>query len=37
MGKSCLRFKSIDEIPVDVIAESINQVSVDDFINMHSA
>lgn len=37
MGKACLRFKSIDEIPVDVIAESINLVSVDDFINMHSA
>lgn len=35
MGKSCLRFKSIDEIPVDVIAESISEFSVEDFIEMH--
>lgn len=35
MGKSCLRFKSINEIPRDVIAQSIAKFSVNDFINMH--
>jgi hypothetical protein len=35
MGKSCLRFKSIDEIPLDVVATAVGSHSVEDFIAMH--
>ena len=37
MGKSCLRFKSIDEIPLDVVAKVIGALEVDDFIELHNA
>ncbi len=32
MGKSCIRFKSISEIPYDLIGELISKVTVDDWI-----
>ncbi len=32
MGKSCVRFKSLDDLPLDVIAEVIGKVSVDEYI-----
>jgi hypothetical protein len=32
MGKSCVRFKSIDALPLDVIGETIRRVSVDAFL-----
>ena len=32
MGKSCLHFRRLDDLPMDVIAEAIAMVSVDDFI-----
>ena len=32
MGKSCLRFKSLDELPMDVIADIIASTSVDERI-----
>lgn len=32
MGKSCIRFKKIDHIPYDLIAELIRKISVDDWI-----
>lgn len=32
MGKSCVRFKKLEDIPLDVIAEIISLLSVDDFI-----
>ncbi len=35
MGKSCLRFKSIDDIPLDVVATAVGSHSVEDFIAMH--
>ena len=37
MGKSCLRFKSIDDVALDVIAETIRKVSVEDCIASHEA
>ena len=37
MGKSCLRFKSIEELPVEIIAQSIGEFSVDDIIALHNA
>jgi hypothetical protein len=32
MGKSCVRFKSLDDVPLDVVGAAIARVSVDDFI-----
>jgi len=32
MGKSCLRFKSLDALPLDVIGETIAKVSLDDYL-----
>lgn len=32
MGKSCVRFRSVDELATDVIADSLKRVTVDDFI-----
>jgi uncharacterized protein YdhG (YjbR/CyaY superfamily) len=37
MGKSCVRFKSIDELPLDVVAETIRKVSVEDYIDTYEA
>ncbi|MDY0781261.1 DUF1801 domain-containing protein [Tenacibaculum sp. IB213877] len=35
MGKSCVRFKKIDEIPFDLIAELCTKVSVEDWIKVY--
>ncbi|MGI9597182.1 MAG: iron chaperone [Acidimicrobiales bacterium] len=32
MGKSCVRFKQLDQLPLDLIAEVIAKTSVDDFV-----
>jgi hypothetical protein len=32
MGKSCLRFKTLDDLPLDVIAETIARTPVDKYI-----
>ena len=32
MGKSCVRFKSVDDLPLDVIGKAIAAVSVDRYI-----
>jgi hypothetical protein len=32
MGKSCVRFKNLDDVPLDVVGAAIARVSVDDFI-----
>ena len=32
MGKSCIRFKSLDDLPLDVIGEAIARVPVADYI-----
>ena len=32
MGKSCLRFRSLDDLALDVLGEAIARTSVDDFI-----
>jgi len=37
MGKSCLRFKTIDDIPQGVIAWAIGALSVDEFIKLHDS
>ncbi len=35
MGKSCVRFKKLDDLPVELIGEVIARTSVEDFINIH--
>ncbi len=32
MGKSCLHFRTLDDLPMDVIAEAVAMVGVEDFI-----
>lgn len=32
MGKSCVRFKKLDDLPLDLIGEAIARMPVDDFI-----
>ncbi|NMO15824.1 DUF1801 domain-containing protein [Pyxidicoccus fallax] len=32
MGKSCVRFKSLDALPVELIGEAVSKVSVDEYI-----
>ena len=32
MGKSCVRFRKLDDVPLDVVGEAIARVSVDDMI-----
>ena len=35
MGKSCIRFKKIEEIPYDLIAELCAKVSPQDWIDVY--
>lgn len=35
MGKSCIRFKKIDEIPYKLIAELCTKMSVEEWINVY--
>ncbi len=35
MGKSCLRFKKADDLPLDLIGKVIAKFSVDDFIKQY--
>ena len=35
MGKSCVRFRSLEDAPLDLIGEAVARVSVDDFIRRY--
>ena len=35
MGKSCVRFKKVDDLPLDLIAETIASTSVDEYIRSY--
>jgi uncharacterized protein YdhG (YjbR/CyaY superfamily) len=37
MGKSCLRFRSVDDLPLDLIGKTIAAVSVDDYVAHYQA
>jgi Domain of unknown function (DU1801) len=37
MGKSCLRFRNLDDLPLDVIAETIARTPVDRYIKSYEA
>jgi hypothetical protein len=35
MGKSCIRFKKMDDIPYELIAELTRKITVNDWINLY--
>ena len=35
MGKSCVRFKSVEDLPLDLVGETIARTSVDDYIALY--
>ena len=35
MGKSCVRFKKLEHLPVDLIGETIGKVTVDQFLEIY--
>ncbi len=35
MGKSCVRFKKLDELPLDLIGETIALYGVEEYIELH--
>lgn len=37
VGKSCVRFRRLDDLPVDVVAAAIGSITVDDFIEVYEA
>jgi Domain of unknown function (DU1801) len=37
MGKACVRFKTLDALPLDVIAEAMSRVSVDRYVAAYHA
>ena len=37
MGKSCVRFNKLEDLPVDLIGEAIARTSVGDFIKLYEA
>jgi uncharacterized protein YdhG (YjbR/CyaY superfamily) len=37
MGKSCIRFKKVDQIPYPLIAELVKKMSVNDWIKMYES
>lgn len=37
MGKSCLRFRKAEDIPLDLVGQAIARTSVDEFIKMDQA
>lgn len=37
MGKSCIRFKKIEEIPMELIAELCTKMSVEEWINIYES
>lgn len=37
MGASCVRFRTLDDVPLDVVAEAIGRLTVDDYITRYEA
>jgi hypothetical protein len=35
MGKSCVRFKKLDDIPFDLIGELLSKLTVEDWIKIY--
>ena len=37
LGKACLRFKTLDDLPLDLVAQAVARTSVADFIRLYEA
>ena len=37
MGRSCVRFRKVDDLPLDLIAQTIASTSVEEFIGLYEA
>ena len=37
MGKSCVRFKRLDDLPLDLIGEAVSRTTPDQFIELYEA
>lgn len=37
LGKSCVRFRTLDDLPLDLIGETLAGVGPDDFLALHDA
>lgn len=37
MGKSCLRFKKLEDVPLDVIGEAVARISVEEYIAIYES
>ena len=37
MGKSCVRFKGLEDLPLDLVGRAIARTSVDEFIGMYES
>ena len=37
LGKACLRFKSLDDLPLDLVAQAVARTSVANFIRLYEA
>ncbi len=37
MGKSCVRFRKLDDLPLDLVAEAIAKTPIDEFIEVYEA
>ncbi len=37
MGKSCVRFKSLDDLPVDLIAKAVGRTTTESYIETYEA
>jgi hypothetical protein len=37
MGKSCVRFRRLDDLPLELIAATVARTSIDDFVERYRA
>jgi len=37
MGKSCVRFKTVDDLPLDVVAETVARTPMDEWVRIYEA
>lgn len=35
VGKACVRFRTLDDLPLDVVANAIRALTIDEFVAMH--
>jgi CobQ-like glutamine amidotransferase family enzyme len=35
IGKSCVRFKALEDLPLDLVGDAIARLPVEDFIRIH--